>query len=155
MRAKVNKNQYHLILLLLCNESFSLRSIQMLIAFWFVSLFNSGRRSVWGGWRGSAERWDRDPSRSESVALSPCYAQATASINLLHRRFWLFLWFLKLYNLAFVLGLFVKHFATFCGHLNNFCLLVTLLKILIFALWDGFYESTILMELFFFFFFGF
>ena len=22
----------------------------------------SGRRSVWGGWRGSAERWDRDPS---------------------------------------------------------------------------------------------
>ena len=34
----------------------------MIGTFFFFFFFCSGRRSVWGGWRGSAERWDRDPS---------------------------------------------------------------------------------------------
>ena len=36
----------------------------------FKSCFCSGRRSVWGGWRGRDERWDSDLSSFEEPALS-------------------------------------------------------------------------------------
>jgi hypothetical protein len=56
-----------------CATTFICYQFVLLPAIWLVigsklmlfvlHLVFSGRRSAWGGWRGSAERWGRDPSR--------------------------------------------------------------------------------------------
>lgn len=41
--------------------------------FGILFMSGSGRRSVWGGWRGSAERWDRDPSSALNLVCFRCF----------------------------------------------------------------------------------